>query len=470
MFAQLSTTLAILAALLMLANLADADKERKDFDWDIDPREGFPTIAFSNFTATEEVVFLYDTPLLYENKTYQVVIFDNDCKTIGSSAITHLEYATVDRELSVWVDVDQATITDSSYYRSLNVTNAEISFCVRVDYLLNGESINFHETNLTVNIDLTAGFRLDNFKQSRAQSEQDRVNSNIEYPVVVYHCDESNDKLALVPVLAQGADMQMCVELDPIVNNENVFVVDILSVDLDQEKADLSVTYKNIIDEAIPNPLTSKLCQGGICNIKTQLDSSWFSDPIPGDIEATGIAILAFGSLSGGPGQRFLRAPIVFRQSRDAPGSDSEQLNRELQQEGDDEDDGTFSTFTLATSLKRPSDDDKVIQEQHLFFWIAVLVSLISCFGCCCCVIGRLVYLRRNGKSEIVPELESSPATKIHFEDAEEGKNIGNEPELKLSQVFGKRKKRVLVVNELSMTDVTVILDDDDDDDDESAC
>jgi hypothetical protein len=480
MIAQLSTTLALLAALLMLANLADATAVRKDFDWDIEPREGFPTIAFNHSTATEEVVFLYDTPLLYENKTYRVVIFDNDCKTIGSNAITHVEDDNVDRELSVSVDVDQATITESRYYTSLNVTNAEIGLCVRVDYLLNGDSVNYHETNLTIDIDLTAGFKLDSFKQIRVQSEQDRVNSNIEYPVVVYHCDESSDKLARIPVLAQGAAMQLCVELDPTVNNENVFVVDILSVDLDQEKADLSVAHKNIIDEAIPNPLTTKLCQGGICNVKTQLDSSWFSDAIPGAIEATGMAILAFGSLSGGLGQRFLRAPIVFRQSRhDAHSSDSEldrDRERVLQQEGGAEDDGTLSTFSLATSLKIPSDDDKMIQEQHLFFWIAVLVSLVCCFCCCCCVIGRLVCIRKkkfsplaeeaevSDKSEIVPKLESTPITEDEEKwfQAEEGKIIGESkiviPELKLSKVIGKKsKRRVPLATELSTrTDVTV--------------
>jgi hypothetical protein len=205
---QLDTTLTLLAALLLVANLADAAIVRKDFDWEIKRREGFPAMAFNNFTATEEVVFLYDTPLLYENKTYRVVIFDKDCKTIGSSAITHSEDASVDRELCVSVDVDQATITDSRYYTSsLDVTNAEIGFCVRVDYLLNGDSVNYRETNLTIDVDLTAGFRLDSFKQIWVQSAQDRVNSNIEYPVLVYHCDESNDKLARIPVLAQGAAM-----------------------------------------------------------------------------------------------------------------------------------------------------------------------------------------------------------------------------------------------------------------------
>jgi hypothetical protein len=39
-------------------------------------------------------------------------------------------------------------------------------------------------------------------------------------------------------------DCKMCVELDPTVNNENVFVVNILSVDLEQEKADLRVRIR----------------------------------------------------------------------------------------------------------------------------------------------------------------------------------------------------------------------------------
>jgi hypothetical protein len=217
---------------------------------------------------------------------------------------------------------------------------------LKVDYLWNGESVNFHETTLAIDIDLTADFEIDGLTQVRIESDQDALDGRIQYPVVAYHCDESNVKQVPGPVLAQGQSMQMCVELDPSVINKNVFVVDILIIDLNQEKLDLSVTRKNIIDDAIPNALTSKLCQGGICNIKTQLVSIWFSDPVPLEIEATGTAILAFGSLSDGLRQRFLRVPIVFRQRRHAHGSD---INRELQQ-GDDED--ALSTFALASSLK----------------------------------------------------------------------------------------------------------------------
>jgi hypothetical protein len=123
-----------LSALLVVAHLADTTTAQKDFDWDIQPKEGFSTVTFNNFT-TKEIVFLYDAPLLYENKTYGVTVFDTDCKTIGSNAITHLEDASVDRELTVLVDVDQGTIYNSTYYKSLNMTNAVIDLCLRVDYL-----------------------------------------------------------------------------------------------------------------------------------------------------------------------------------------------------------------------------------------------------------------------------------------------------------------------------------------------
>jgi hypothetical protein len=427
MFGQLSKTFTLLSA-LFVANLTHATAAKKDFDWDIQPREGFPTVAFNN-TKNAEIVFLYDVPLLYENKTSRVTVMEDDCETIGSNAITHLEYASVDRELKVMVDVDQETISGSTYYQAINITNAVIGVCLRVDYLLNGASVNFHVTNLTIDLDLTAEFILNNFQQLRIQSEQDRVNANFDFPIVVYHCDEVNDQLARRPVLAQGTALQMCVELDPVVNNENVFVVDILSVDLHQEKMDLNVTHKNVIDETIPNPLTSKLCEGGICNIKTQLDSSWFSDDIPGEIETTGTAILAFGSLSDGQGQRFLRAPIVFRPRRHVHGGS--ELDRELQQGGEANE---LATFTLATLLKIPSEDDK--KQQVLFICVIILVALLGC--CCFGISARLICIWRKKRlafaeeGEIIDkaELESAATDDEKFGQAEEGEIV---PELDLT-------------------------------------
>jgi hypothetical protein len=407
MFGQLSTTFTLLAALL-LAHLADAN----DFDWDIEPKEGFPVVAFNNSTTTSEIVFLYDAPRLYENKTYGVTVFDADCKTIGSNTITHLEDASVDRELTVLLDVDQGTISNSTYYTHVNITNAVIGLCLRVDYFLYGDSINFHETNLTINIDLTAGFNITSLEEMRIRALQDTVSSNIDFPVVAYHCNELNDKLASKPDLVQGESLQLCVEIDPTIVNEGVFVTDILSVDLDQENMDQNVTQKTIISETIPDFLTSKLCQDGICNVKTQLESRWFSDPIPGDINTTGIAILAFGSISGGSGQRlrYLRAPIVFQQSRHAGGRE---LDRKLQQDGDDG--NAVANFILSTSLSIPSSEEKIPysdQKTSVLLFIGVAVVVVSLVGFCCLIRWLGCLRSRNfGKHEEVEVAPNSTPT-----------------------------------------------------------
>jgi hypothetical protein len=414
MFGQLSTTtFTTLLSALLVVRLAYA----KDFDWDIKPKEGFPTVAFNNFTTTKEIVFLYDAPLLYENKTYGVTLFDDDCQTIGSNAITHLEDASVDRELTVLLDVDQGTISNSTYYTSVNITNAVIGLCLRVDYYLNGDSINFHETNLTIYIDLTAGFNMTSLEEMRIRALQDTINTNIDYPVVAYHCNESNDKLASKPNLTQGDTLQLCVEIDPTFGDEGIFVTNILSVDLDQTNIDQNVTHKTIIDEAKSDFLTSKLCQGGICNIKTQLESRWFSDPIPGDINATGVAILAFGSISSsGQGVRFLRTPIVFQKRSHVDGSER---NRKLQQ-GDDG--NAFADFILSTSLNLPSPD--VMDEQNdkipvLMFVGAGAVLLLGLLASCCfCgIIRRFCWKHEEAevtmKSELAPELDPTPTNEV---------------------------------------------------------
>jgi hypothetical protein len=448
MFSQRSAVLALLVA--NFAPAATAIRDLKvDFDWNIQPQDGFPVIAFNNLTTTKEVIFQYDSPLLNENenKTYAVTIFESDCKTIGSNAITNTADASVDRELTVLVDVDQGTISNSLYYESVNLTNAIIGLCLRVDYLWNEDSINFHETNVTINVDLTAGFELTNVQQMRTGASQDQVIVDIDYPVIAYHCNAVNDKLAVSPDLTQGSAMQLCVELDPTSDNDDVYVTDILSADLHQQKTDLSVANREIIEEAIPDFFTSKNCQGGICNIKTQLDSSWFSDSIPGDINATGVAILAFGSISTGT-QRFLRAPIVFQQRGSAG---DRELARKLQQ-GDEE--TSLAEFSLSTSLKKPSDDDKT--PPVLFICIAILVSLFNV----CCIIGLLACVRRRKgtaeqeesvivKSELVPELGSMPTDETSQDDSKPSDDKPGNEEAATSEEASEEEETETPINKV---------------------
>jgi hypothetical protein len=162
-------TLAVIVASALSQNLPEsADMDRQlsvDFDWGIKPQKGYPAVAFNNWTTTKEVIFQYDSPLLKENKTYGVTIFENDCKTIGSNAITNTADASVDHQLTVFVDIDEGTISDSRYFNAVNQTNAMVAFCLRVDYFWNEESINFHASNLTIHINLLADFDVTKLEQ-----------------------------------------------------------------------------------------------------------------------------------------------------------------------------------------------------------------------------------------------------------------------------------------------------------------
>lgn len=370
---------------------------KADFDWDIDPQPGFPSV---NFNSNKEVVFKYDSPLLYEGKTQGVTIFLNDCVTIGSNAITDTSDLSVDRELEVLVDIDQRTIAQSDYYTAINITHASIGLCLRVDYFLENESVNFHETNLTITLDLTANFALENLEQTTISYAQESVISDVEFPVIAYHCDKNSEQ-STNPVLKQGDVLQYCVELDPSIANTNVRVTDILSADLDQENMDSSITHSGIIDATGSGILTEKICANGICNIKTQLDSKWFSDLDPADIYATGIAILAFGSATDPGGrQRFLRAPIIFQERR--------------VQENDK---GLLVAYTLASKLKVASNGDG--QDDAWITDIAVGGAILGASFCCCCIWLYFFCKCRKAEKEELVETIAADHTEVDESDSD---------------------------------------------------
>jgi hypothetical protein len=127
-------------------------------------------------------------------------------------------------------------------------------------------------------------------------------------------------------------------------------------------------------------PLTSKICQGRNCVRHSSTRAG--SNAIPGDIEASGIAILAFDPVGSGT-QRFC-APDVFRPSRHDGKScliDVEQ--RRLRQE----DNGILSHLGLKLHhskipfFGRQDGDPRTAFVLGLRFWF----HFVCCFCCCCC-------------------------------------------------------------------------------------
>jgi hypothetical protein len=293
-----------------------------DFDWDIQPEDGFPSISFDDTNEDSEVIFKYNfTGTLTDRKFLDVKLFRNDCVTASDASLAFINTTTGD-ELDVELDIIQETITNSVHYQDLNGTAAIIGFCLRVDYnYVDGdgltESINFYETNVTITVDLTANFTLTEISADRTSADSEAANAALAYPVEAYICLDDNSEVESPAALAQGSFLQVCIKIDGDVVTDNILVEDILTFVVSQP--DSTATDSETITNAVPDPLTDKVCrETGICNVKTQLLSKFFTDINPGDLRVDGVAILAFGKASlmpssaptVGTANRRLRAPI----------------------------------------------------------------------------------------------------------------------------------------------------------------
>jgi hypothetical protein len=279
------------------ANSNEVARNLGDFDWDIEPEDGYPSIAFDDANEESEVIFKYNfTGTLSDRKFLGVTLYQNDCVSAPDASLAFINSTTGD-ELDVELDIIQETISNSVHYIDLNGTAAIIGFCLRVDYnYVDGdgftESINFYETNVTITVDLTANFTLTGISADRTTADAEAANADLDYPVEAYICLDDNSEVDTPGALEQGSILQVCVRIDDTVETQNVFVEDILTFQVSQP--DGTATASTVISSGVPDPLTDKTCrEGGICNVKTQLLSKFFTDVNPGDLRVDGVAILA---------------------------------------------------------------------------------------------------------------------------------------------------------------------------------
>jgi hypothetical protein len=296
-----------------------------DFDWDIQPEDGYPIIGFDDTNEANEVVFKYNfTGTLNDRKFLDINLYQNDCVSASDASLTFINSTSGD-ELDVSIDVIQETIANSVHYQDINGTAAIIGFCLRVDYNYvdnDGiiESINFYESNVTINVDLTANFTLTGINVLRiVVANETTAEAELDYPVEAYICLDDNSEVENPALLTQGSTLQVCVKIDDTVMTENVLVEDILAFVISQP--DGTATKSESITNTVSDIFTAKVCrESGTCNVKTLLQSKFFTDTDPGDLRVDGVAILAFGKASlmpssaptavGNNGVRRLRAPI----------------------------------------------------------------------------------------------------------------------------------------------------------------
>eukprot|EP00977_Amphora_coffeiformis_P013538 scaffold3576_cov170-Amphora_coffeaeformis.AAC.20 len=125
-----------------------------DSDWSIQPHQDSPRMELDN--GFPDVVFRYDIPHLYPKKTVQVSLFQNDCELKTEDESLFFTSIFTERELEVEVRVVVDTVMESPFWTFQDDIIGTIDFCIRVDVLLESESVNFHET-VSNRTTLTAG-------------------------------------------------------------------------------------------------------------------------------------------------------------------------------------------------------------------------------------------------------------------------------------------------------------------------
>lgn len=231
------------------------------------------------------------------------------------------------RQAFLHMEIQPEYISNSSIYRendAIGNVNAEIRFCTRFslwnDYALayegrgfNGTAtdnstatynedaveVNFQETIITLNIDLSDGFEIG----SVAVEPADRTlrTANLACEVVGYECDEQNEPLD-VPgfVRNQGSLTRVCVTTTEqsklaglYMNRVNWFYF------YRDNGADGIVQQNAIIPDSVrsPNGLTDYDCKPGEdpCGWDTILFANFFDRPGVGIVEGVGEATCQFG-------------------------------------------------------------------------------------------------------------------------------------------------------------------------------
>jgi hypothetical protein len=202
----------LLCAAACLGLLA-ANAQGRDDDWAIEPLGDIIVQG-----TDDAIVFSYNVPALREGKECSVRLFQEDCITDGGSSvyIDMVDTTSVERELTSYFRIDMDTIQSSSYYTDLDPYRGRISFCTRVDCTWNGESLNFHETNLMADFDWTVGFAMNAVLES--PYAKDKVLDT--YELSLYPTDGELDDTSLEAVKI-AAEIFLEAEMNSLLQDSN---------------------------------------------------------------------------------------------------------------------------------------------------------------------------------------------------------------------------------------------------------
>jgi len=265
-----------------------------DFNWEIYPL-GLATVVFGDEHSNQEIDLNYNV----SNKALNVLIFESDCKTyvaadILSRVITPEVNDNSYIEVGVGINVHEGKIQDDNngVWSSIDPSSGEIKFCVMVELYTDdsmSNSVNFHETVITLTVDMSRGFTMTNISTDRDDASVTDKNVTANYTLLAYRCDESRQEITEPQPVSQGDDLLVCVES----TTDNVIPVEIDSFDLIQDGVH-GGQFSPVTTGGNTNDFSEVSCSGSICTIHTMVISSFFNPNNSGNIQGSGKAVLAF--------------------------------------------------------------------------------------------------------------------------------------------------------------------------------
>lgn len=251
---------------------------------------GTPIVSFSNASNAHEIIMNYTFPALLNAS---VTVLDSNCTTTGSNSITASYSENTPGALTVSLDVNETTIQSSEYYHQVSSVQADLYFCLRVQALNGSTVVNALETNTTVALDLTNQINTSSFGTINITRDNGVTlldNANLDFPVHSYYCDDNGNQTD--PPNVKGLVdhlLQFCVELATPVSGLAVERVWNLGI-YQGNKVSMP------IEDGYGSAVTSTWCSSGKCNIKTNIESRFFSSATDTFLNVSGQVLLTFTS------------------------------------------------------------------------------------------------------------------------------------------------------------------------------
>jgi hypothetical protein len=136
------------------------------------------------------------------------------------------------------------------------------------------------------------------FSQSASESvdvNMAKSSAQTDYPVEAYICLDDNSEVKNPEACSHGSVLQICVKIDDSLVTQNIVIEDIFTFVISQP--DGIAADSEIIANTVVDSLSDNVCHdSGICNVKSQLQSKFFTDADPGDLRVDGVATLAIGN------------------------------------------------------------------------------------------------------------------------------------------------------------------------------